>query len=94
MVHFLLMSHCVVVIFYLVLQTIALVETAALGQVVKYRVDAGVWTMVGITAFGAVLAGRRLYHPCKPHKSDIVVILGMLLLIYSIHLAKVATGGS
>ena len=38
--------------------------------------------MVGITAFGAVLAGRRLYHPCKTHKSDIVVILDTYVAAY------------
>ena len=56
---------CAVVIFYLVLQVIAIAVTAALEQVVNYRVDIGVWVMVGIIAFGAVLAGEHLYNPCK-----------------------------
>ena len=44
---------------------IAIVVTAALGQVVNYRVDIGVWVMVGIVAFGTVLAGKRLCDTCR-----------------------------
>ena len=56
---------CCCYFFYLVLQVIAIAATAALGQVVNYRVDIGVWVMVGIIVFGAVLAGEHLYNPCK-----------------------------
>ena len=55
-----------IIVSHLVLQLIAVVLIAAVGQVIKYRIDIGIWVMVGVVAIGAVLAGKQAsLHPCK-----------------------------